>query len=551
MISWRQIFNNVRNTLHQLPQSGVQSMKKLILLFFPVVFLFCVEVQAQVPGLVQNCSNSLTWGFSETPVSSYILNCNQPTRTGNVVLVNLSILDSATAPKGLTITDNGAIPNTYHLLSTATSSRNGSASYIFCGVQANPASRFTVSASSNLGGEYVSESATEFFNVATGAGGCASADQSWQNDATTASTTVTAGTAAAAPTTTGDLIYQFTTQDTGTQLTGTIPFTPGSQSNITWHLVPGSAQNYDGNVAQYGVYSATTAINPTMKWSTSGQYISNAVALKAASSGSNCTGPCIRSVLHMDVAANMYQSGVGPNNNGSTFKLQVPTYATGDILVATASPSLNYDPTSIATTGGETWEQGIKADGDQNDGSVWLWYACNTTQSDTRVVTPTMGISGGETPVLVYDVSGLSTATGTGCLDTTGKNDGTQSTAGKGVTAFTTIAPSAANEMAIGAVGMQAGSAVASVTNWNSQAGNFFFNGGAQQECSAGQHPPSPVDECNGHASIVTSNTSTLSMVLNPTDSSFAFGEWIGVYGVFKAASVQPPAPVGLQAVTF
>src|SRR6202012_2115450 len=98
---------------------------------------------------------------------------------------------------------------------------------------------------------------------------------------------------------------------------------------------------------------------------------------------------------------------------------------------------------------------------------------------------------------------------------------------------------------------MQAGSAVATVTNWNSQAGNFFFDGGALQECSAGQHPPSPVDECNGHASIVTSNTSNLSMVLNPTDSSFAFGEWIGVYGVFKAGAPAPAAPVGLQAVTF
>jgi hypothetical protein len=162
-----------------------------------------------------------------------------------------------------------------------------------------------------------------------------------------------------------------------------------------------------------------------------------------------------------------------------------------------------------------------------------------------------MGSSGGQTPVLVYDISGLSTATGTGCLDTTGGNNGAQSTNGGSVTAFTTIAPSAANEIAIAAVGMQAGSAVASVNNWNSQAGNFFFNGGAQQECSAGQHPPSPVDECNGHASIVTPNTSKISMVLNPTDNVFAFAEWIGVYGVFKAAAPAPAAPTQLQATTF
>jgi hypothetical protein len=508
-------------------------MKRILLI---PLLLWCALAHAQSPGFVQACSNSLTWGFSSTNLTRYILNCNQPTKTGNVVIVALALESTATVPTGLTITDNASGgSNTYTRINTSTSATNGSLLAVFCGVQTNPASQFVPSGTTDIGSNFVWESATEFFNVTTGAGGCTSADQTWTGDGTTASTSVACG-SAKAPTTSGDLLLQYAYTDNGGTFTGAPPFTPGSQTNITWHLIPGHAQNYDANIAQYGVYSSTATINPTMTWSASQEYLASCVALKAASSGSNATGPYIRAIEHMDVAGNIFQSGLGPNNNTSPIKLQFPTYAAGDTLVLVGSPNFQFTPTAISTTAGETWAQAVKDDDDVNAGSVFIWYACNAAQSDTRTLSVTMANSGGESPFFLYDISGLNTGT---CLDTTGSATGTQATAGGSVTAFTTIAPSAANEMVISTVGMQAGPGVSSVTNWNSQAGNFFFTAtsGFTQECSDGEHPPSPVDECNAHASIVTPNTSNISMVANPTDNSFAFGEWVGAYAVFKAAA--------------
>jgi hypothetical protein len=165
-------------------------------------------VLAQTPGFVQHSDESLTWGYNGINVKNYTVSLPQPTQTGNVVIVNVGIGVSAT-PSGLKVTDDASTSNTYTLLNSIGSSQTGNYVAQFCGAQTNSAQRFTVSATSDLGSDYVKASATEFYNVAAGSGGCTSADQTWTNNEQTASTTVNCGTGTNTTSTANDLIHLF------------------------------------------------------------------------------------------------------------------------------------------------------------------------------------------------------------------------------------------------------------------------------------------------------------------------------------------------------
>jgi len=132
----------------------------------------------------------------------------------------------------------------------------------------------------------------EFFNVGSLDGATCS---------TGSSATISAG--SLTPSQSGDLIIQ--AKYSANTLSGSSPyglplqsgsFTPGLQPNISWSLA--SQLLGDGAADQYGVYNSTVPMNPTFTQAASDNYISCAVALKAASAGAAATA--IPRVVHQE-----------------------------------------------------------------------------------------------------------------------------------------------------------------------------------------------------------------------------------------------------------
>jgi hypothetical protein len=523
-------------------------MKKLVVTFIAVFLMLALQSSAfgqvgqigllgvggasgsgpSTPGRFSGALNSLTYGYFTSNNTVYTLN-GPPTHANNVVLV-YGWTNDATAPSGLKILDNAS--NTYTLLDSVNDATTGNTGFIFCGVQSSPASQWLLEATTNLGGTYQELGEEELYNVATGSGGCTSADQTWTHVISSASTTVTAGSSGKTTSTANDLIFMFFFGSDGTQYTGTTPITPGSQTGVTWYLPSGSTQNWDSMAAMEGLYTLTSSLNPTLTISNSGTTIALAVALKAASSGSapSSTIPYASGVQHVDVTSATAQ-GPGPHNNTSPVKIQVPTSEANSTIVLTGPSSYQYDPSAISSSAGETWVQAENLDGSSASGSAWIWYACNASASNSRVLTVTMGGTAADVPMTFYTVPNTATSS---CLDTGGTASGTQSTAGASVTAFSSIT-TVANEFYATTTSNQAGTGVSGTTGWNSDAGDFQWGSGtASHECSAGINPPQPVDECNALAWLVPSSSGTTSVVNTQINSVQAVGGWVAAWASFK-----------------
>ncbi|MGB6130434.1 MAG: hypothetical protein WCC14_18835 [Acidobacteriaceae bacterium] len=100
------------------------------------------------------------------------------------------------------------------------------------------------------------------------------------------STTATAG--SATPAVTGDLVIDEMDADYQSPKTVTMTPTVGSQTNITWALLAASRAAL--GAVQWGVYTSTSALNPSMTYSVAGAgntngFVSIAIFLKPASSG--------------------------------------------------------------------------------------------------------------------------------------------------------------------------------------------------------------------------------------------------------------------------
>jgi hypothetical protein len=140
--------------------------------------------------------------------------------------------------------------------------------------------------------DYWQAQVAEFFNV----GGLDGSSCS-----TGSSTTISAG--SITPSQSGDLIFQakYSANTVGGSSPYGLPlqsasFTPGLQPNITWSLA--SQLLGDGAADQYGVYNSTVPLNPTFTQAAADNYISCAVALRAASAGAAPTA--IPRVVHQE-----------------------------------------------------------------------------------------------------------------------------------------------------------------------------------------------------------------------------------------------------------
>jgi hypothetical protein len=250
-------------------------MKKLVFIIGLFLLLGPWKLSAQTPTLIYNTGAPLAipsgsgWSAPGCSATCYHVPLDKTAITAGSTLVLFFGYDSTSNNQVFSVTDDKS--NTWVLDITSSQSNSKTVRVYRALNVAAGTSYINIQLTSGAQNNYWQPLVLEFFNAnALDGVSC--------NAATSA--TVSAG--SINPTVSGDLIVQ--AKYSTTQTSQTASFTPGSQANISWSLA--AELLGDGAAAQYGVYNSTAAIDPTFTQAASDAYISCAVAIKAAATGS-------------------------------------------------------------------------------------------------------------------------------------------------------------------------------------------------------------------------------------------------------------------------
>jgi hypothetical protein len=481
------------------------------------------------PTFVSSVGESSTAQYpsSGAAVKTFYFTLAQPAQVGDCIFV-YSTTGASAALTGWAASDDGS--NTYSLLTSAVDTTDGGTIAIFSAKATTAATKVSVTWTS-AAQIYVSGGAM----VSAGTGSSCAADQSWNNAATSTSTTVNAGSAGKTTSASGDLMLMCAL---GTQgLTG--PISAGSQTNITWKIVPGTPQYYFHSGCQWGIYSSTASINPSMTFGTADTYVAVAVAVKAGSGGvTPSTGKVPVSIGHYDISG---WTGNNCNTLNCTVTEQLAVQAGGALVITEStycdSSNNGYTVKGITSSPSYTWTKitGTFYTGQcPSSGFSEMWYALGVAPTSNVTLTLTMnGPVGGATgeepddPMIIYDVQNVT------ALDTSGVASGQQSSTGNLSTA--SLTPSSSGEFIV-AVQSEDFWGVAGVTGGltSFQMGSWL-NTSSLDQCdypTPGYTPPNIPDECNGAG--WGNNTSTSTFTATYTTSGIAAQYWAAVIAAFK-----------------
>jgi hypothetical protein len=441
------------------------------------------------PTFVNERRGSSTKSTTVTAGGTYDLSLPDGTLANNLIGVFVTYASSPATT--ITVTDDQSNTWTNAFTSAAQSSKL-TAMFYKCGAATNTR-KIHVGTSATVAN--VAVSVFQFYGIAT------SSCLDTQNSTTGSSTTLTAG--SITPPTSGDLLVHCT-QRTGTPTATS--FTPGSQSNITWKLM---TEDYlDGLVCEYGVYSSTSAITPTMTTAPTTGFAGGVAAFKAANSGTAPTGMYI---AHID------------SNNFDTFATsqKFGQSVVGNLLVTTYVSGGNLNATGVSDDNSSKW---YRAGGTiSNDSNAEQFYSPNIAADDNIQLTVT-GLNPqagtGHATVIFYDVVGADADP----YDTYGATYG--NSAGTGGVNIATVTPSVGSGLAI----MNMGVAVDTVSTCSGtgQLGDVTVYTG--QSISG----PSPTDENNGWCHLYTSGTSSQTFQITAIDNG-SFQQWAGMAAVYRA----------------
>jgi hypothetical protein len=346
-------------------------------------------------------------------------------------------------------------------------------------------------------------------------------------DSSTVLTSATVAAGSFTPGTAGDLLLQFawvdSTPTSVPALSGGV-VSPGTNTGITWRLQ--HVELLDGLLMQYGTYSLTSAINPTMTAPASSTLITIAFAIKGASGGSTPSAMYINSIQHVSLWATA-QGGYGYSNPSVT---QFP--AIGNLMVVAATG--NCDITGI-TYGGTSLNKRVSFVGAGANETQQFCTLDNYTpnNSNTISITPNLGCSGngaGATWTLVfYDIVGAAVAP----YDTFGTASGDQTTcSGSCSISGAPITPTTTSGLILTETSEFFNQVI-------SVSGPFVTD--TLYDNQLYQSPP--LDQQNGWGHIVNTSTSTQTPTWNYLGSSLPLGYWAAASIALKAASV--PGPPG------
>ena len=474
------------------------------------------------PTLVQHvsCPNSSAPSGGGSPQSStpdYLCPLPEPSQSGNAILVGVTSYNGG-AP--YTVSDDQS--NAYTTVNSVVDS-NSAFVAIYVATNVAAGTRFIKLHGSNSQASNAAVTVSEYYNVAT-----SSAVDSSSCTADSSGTTITAG--SITPTVSGDLLWQvaFNASGGGSTPGAVSSFTAGSQSNITWQFL--GADLFNGSAEQAGVYSSTSAINPTFTSGTSQTFTSCAMALKAASAGNAPTSAFrIVHMLHQQI-------GTGSAN---PWPMLFPT--SGNLIVLSLV-SGGSSISSISSSPSNTWTStGTFAGGTSGVAGSQMYYAANATPSTSMTISVTHTASTNDT-YMMYDIVGAATLP----FDKdSGGETGDQTSE---VTSLTTcsgcLTPSGntgGNEIILANAGWQFCTGEGS----SSPSGSLFD---AAYYTGTSVNGPQSVDQNNGWLHYYDSSTSAVTVdwtLVCDQDE----GNWAGRVAAFKSSQIGPAAPTGLTAV--
>jgi hypothetical protein len=246
---------------------------------------------------------------------------------------------------------------------------------------------------------YVQMQPYEFYNVAT----TSPLDQAASEAGT--GTSISSG-ALSSLAASGDLVVHFGFFDDGTTISSCVS---NSLANISWQMRAALITGPEPMCFQYGVYNDTASLDPTMTFSSSGNYVSLSAAFKAASAG---TPP------PAGIRVNYIQHDDGGSEGGSSFAGWLPV--SGNLIVEMNTAGcygLTLSTCAYATgmsDGTNNWTQigstYVSTSGVSTNAVGSIWYAAGVSPGFYHLVMPWHPRSGSTFPVswLMFDISGAS-----------------------------------------------------------------------------------------------------------------------------------------------
>jgi len=427
--------------------------------------------------------------------------------SGNTILVSVTYDDNPVTTVSI-MDDKG---NTYIAGPAAHDTTNGRWVALFYVPTAIVGTRnITVKWSGSVA--HMSAMTSQWYNIGTVDGSAASSGPN-------GSTTVSSGTVT--PTIVDDFIYQYSCR---TQTLAATGYAAGSQANISWNLVDGAADRLHGCVAQWGTYSSTSPINPTMPWATGSGYASVAIAFRSASGGTAPSGMRITAIQHESTA----------NNTTGTFSFDVPASSTNNLLVI-ASQSGGPTPmriSGVSDSNGNTWANAGPANSCAISSPCSQTYYAAKANLSTNLTVAVNTTGTGDATFNFYIIAGASSSPfGTRVVAAVSSQT-------PGNINMLNITPGNANCLVIATIGVNFNT----VGGLASPTGSCFDSNSYGGENISG---PIPVDENNGWGHFYYSDNLARNWTWTLWDPTIAAGQTAGEADSFYAASsvavVQPP----------
>lgn len=472
-------------------------------------------ISSAVPAFISGRSSQITaanalgtqsnTGTGVCPTDTYCVFLPQGSLSGN--LITLFMEYSSTPSTTLTVTTDQSQTMTAGPVTSVESLKVGAAFYL-CGATANTR-RIQIAATSAITIDHVFVG--QYNNVASSS--CL--DTSSNNVAAT-STTLTAG--SLTPVATGELIVN-NGCSAGTPLRTS--FTVGSQTNITWKKRGSDIQ--DGCMEQWGVYSSTSALNPTFTTAPTSTFLATAMAFKSASAGTAPSGMYIS-----------YQSDADQLTGNTAYKVEFPT--TGNLLAMISQGDISTNEVPILnsiTDATNTWKNsGSDYFANLNGGTVQpfnqeaSWYAPNAAANGNGALTLVQPAAGSTTTMFMFwDITGAAT---TNPLISRAVYSGDQAN-GTAVNMVTNFFPGSASGIVLGSLGQFQNTSVSLSAPSGSLFGSSTYGG---QDLNG----PSQPDENNLWASLANTSASAQTWTDVMASASANVGGWSAEADSFLAS---------------
>ncbi|MGD0656643.1 MAG: hypothetical protein ABSD38_01090 [Syntrophorhabdales bacterium] len=468
-------------------------MKRILLILSVFLLLPCIA-GAAVPTLVQHVAvNGINEPYKYTSIKIPL---------PNLTLSNNAVIARFFCDAGVTVTVSDDKTNGWASVVNEADGSNGQQGiWMAQGITAG--ARYITFSFSGSGVQYFNCDISEFYNVATSGG----ADATGVNVVSSTAITTAAN---VSPSTSGDLIYLAAASDTVSWGggSGSVAYTLGSQSNITWQFAPGSTNSADGCVVQYGQYTASAAFKPAMTAS-SFNWIVCAMAVKSASAGTAPTTiPRVVSVAHYNFSS------------VATLGLQNVTQGNLQIALQTSGTTIS----AITSTRG-TWNSRESASAVSGGGGYALLQDCSQSAGNQTLTVTYGAYSGMGNDLMLLDVTGAAASPWDTGVALSNESQASGSVLGlctdSACSGHTTITPSTSNGLIVAVASVSIG------TLQTTAGGAVAINGyGLANESDT------PLDQNNGFGIYNNPNTSAVSFIWNETTQ---VGSWCGVAGAYKA----------------